>query len=416
MNIQLVIARRNLDKCLGCGVCKEIVACAGGNVGNASECVGCGACYLACPNSAIELIEAPRKREVGIYVDGERVYVPERITVLKALEFLGYRIGSFPGEGEIFAPCRVGGCYSCAVEIDGQIKPSCITKVREGMKIATSPLKDHVPLRAVHGWMGHPVGGVGTPWWLKGKYYIEAAVFACGCNLRCPQCQNWTTTYNGKEKALTPKEAAILMTEARKRYGVDRMAISGGECTLNREWLIQYIRELRLLNKDERARFHVDTNATILTEDYLDELVEAGVTDIGPDLKGLNVETFMRITGVADRELAEKYHQTAWKAFKHLVDNYKDRVFIGVGIPYNKDLISMEEIARMGGEIAKIDPEVQVCVLDYRPEFRRLQISRPTFEEMVNVWRTLKSTGLKTVICQTIYGHIGPHKPKLFNN
>jgi pyruvate formate lyase activating enzyme len=192
------------------------------------------------------------------------------------------------------------------------------------------------------------------------------------------------------------------MTEARKRYGVDRMAISGGECTLNREWLIQYIRELRLLNKDERARFHVDTNATILTKDYLDELVEAGVTDIGPGLKGLNVETFMRITGVTDRELAEKYHQTAWKAFKYLVDNYKDRVFIGVGIPYNKDLIFMEEIARMGGEIAKIDPEVQVCVLDYRPEFRRLQISRPTFEEMVNVWRALKSTGLKTVICQTI--------------
>jgi len=158
MNIQLVIARRNFDKCLGCGVCKEIVACAGGNVGNASECVGCGACYLACPNSAIELIEAPRKREVGIYINGERVYVPERITVLKALEFLGYRIGSFPGEGEIFAPCRVGGCYSCAVEIDGQIKPSCITKVREGMKIVTSPRKDHVPLRAVYGWMGHPVG------------------------------------------------------------------------------------------------------------------------------------------------------------------------------------------------------------------------------------------------------------------
>jgi hypothetical protein len=31
---------------------------------------------------------------------------------------------------------------------------------------------------------------------------------------------------------------------------------------------------------------------------------------------------------------------------------------------------------------------------------------------MVEVWRVLKSTGLKTVICQTVYGHIGPHEPR----
>jgi pyruvate formate lyase activating enzyme len=413
LNSQFVIARRNLDKCLGCGVCGEIVACPGGNVGNSSECVGCGACYLACPNEAIELVKALRRREIRIRVDGEYFYVPERITVLKALEILGYKVGRFPGDGEIFAPCMVGGCYSCAAEIDGQVKPSCVTKVRENMEIVTRLREDYVPLRAVHGWMGHPVGGVGTPWWLKGRYYVEAAVFACGCNLRCPQCQNWTTTYNGREKALTPKEAAVKMTETRKLYNVDRMAISGGECTLNRKWLVQYIKELKLHNQDSKARFHVDTNATILTEDYLDDLVEAGVTDIGPDLKGLTVETFMRITGIKDRNLAEKYHKTAWKAFKYLVDNYRDKLFIGVGIPYNRDLISMEEIARIGEEICKVDPEIQVCVLDYRPEFRRQNISRPSFHEMVNVWKTLKSTGLKTVICQTIHGYIGPQKPNL---
>jgi pyruvate formate lyase activating enzyme len=409
---RLVVARRNLDKCTDCRVCGEIVACPGEGVGETSACVGCGACYLACPNEAIELVDSPRARQVEIYVDGERVHVPERITVLKALELLGYRVGKFPGEGDVFAPCEVGGCYSCAVEVDGSVRPSCVTKVREGMRIVTRPPEDYVPARLVHGWMGHPVGGVGTPWWLKGRYYVEAAVFACGCNLRCPQCQNWTTTYNGREEPLTPREAAIIMTRTRRRYGVDRMAISGGECTLNRKWLVQYIKELRLLNRDERARFHVDTNATILTKDYIDELVEAGVTDVGPDLKGLRVETFMRITGVTDRELAEKYHRTAWSAFKYLVDNYKGRVFIGVGIPYNKDLISIEEVAKIGEEIFKIDPEVQVCVLDYRPEFRERRISRPSFREMVNVWNVLKSVGLKTVICQTAYGHIGPYEPR----
>jgi len=54
----------------------------------------------------------------------------------------------------------------------------------------------------------------------------------------------------------------------------------------------------------------------------------------------------------------------------------------------------MEEIAKIGEEICKIDTDVQVCVLDYRPEFRNLQISRPTFGEMVAVWKILRSTGL----------------------
>ncbi|MEM2922132.1 MAG: radical SAM protein, partial [Candidatus Bathyarchaeia archaeon] len=409
-----IYAERNRDKCAGCGSCREVVACPSSDVGNISECVGCGACYLACPYGAIEL--KSRKGEVGevrIRVNEETFYVPGKVTVKKALEILGFTFSKFPGEGDFFAPCDVGGCYSCAVEVDGVLMPSCVTKVMDRMEIRTESPADYTPKRLVHGWMGHPVGGVGTPWWLKGSKYVETAVFACGCNLRCPQCQNWTTTYNGRELTYTPAKAAEIMTYVRRRYGVDRMAISGGECTLNRRWLTQYIMELRRLNPDSEARLHVDTNATILTVDYVDDLVDAGVTDIGPDLKGLRVETFMKITGLVDRELAERYHKTAWNAFKYLVDKYKERIFIGVGLPYNRYLIGLEEIARIGDEIRRIDSEVQVCVLDYRPEFRRRDISRPSFAEMVEVWKTLKDVGLKTVICQTQHGHIGPHRPTI---
>ena len=64
---------------------------------------------------------------------------------------------------------------------------------------------------------------------------------------------------------------------------------------MNRPWLIQYIRALKSRNPDEQARFHVDTNGSLLTADYIDELVESGMTDIGIDLKAVEVGTFQRL-------------------------------------------------------------------------------------------------------------------------
>ncbi len=88
------------------------------------------------------------------------------------------------------------------------------------------------------------------------------------------------------------------------------MRISGGECTLNSKWLIEDIRELRKKNPDNNAHFHVDTNGSILTADYLDELVESGMTDIGIYLKSLEPDTFSHITGVKSKEITRKYLTT----------------------------------------------------------------------------------------------------------
>ncbi|MCJ7444875.1 MAG: radical SAM protein [Methanotrichaceae archaeon] len=99
------------------------------------------------------------------------------------------------------------------------------------------------------------------------------------------------------------------MTSNRAIYEVDRLAISGGECTLNRPWLVQYLRHLK--DKNPGARLHVDTNGSILTSDYLNELVDSGMTDIGIDLKALRLQTFLDITGLEDKNLAERCLQTA---------------------------------------------------------------------------------------------------------
>lgn len=128
----------------------------------------------------------------------------------------------------------------------------------------------------VSGFQGHAVGGVGTPYWLKPRAFglssIEVACFTHGWILQFPTCQNWQITYSAAEEPLTPVETARIMTYERRRCYVDRMAISGGESTLNRSWLLAYLQELKRLNSDEKARLHVDTNAVVLTQDYIDAL------------------------------------------------------------------------------------------------------------------------------------------------
>jgi pyruvate formate lyase activating enzyme len=147
--------------------------------------------------------------------------------------------------------------------------------------------------------------------------------------------------------------------------------------------------------------------------DYVDELVEAGCNNIGIEPKCVRVETYMRITGIRDRELAENYLSTAWRAVEYVYGNYRDRVYLGVGLVYNRALVSMEEIAEAGDRIASIDPNIQVTVLDYFPTFRRRWLRRPSLSEMLEVKRVLEERGLRTVIVQTELGHVGPGDRRL---
>jgi pyruvate formate lyase activating enzyme len=79
--------------------------------------------------------------------------------------------------------------------------------------------------------------------------------------------------------------------------------------------------------------------------------------------------------------------ETAWQAFEYLHDNHL-LVFLGIGIPYNKDLIRLEVIAEIG--------------------LKKVDVTRPSYWEMMQFYGILRDTGQETVICQTERGKIGP--------
>lgn len=408
-----MIAKHILEKCINCNICKDYVTCPIGNVRasiETGECIGCEACVIACPEEAL-VLENNNKRSKDVFINGEKITASG--AVKDALEASGIKLSKFPDfagkiKDQIFMPCGCGGCWACLVLVNGKPVPSCITPLKEGMRIETNiPVEKYPVLRVISGFGAHSVGGVGTPYWLKNKKGpIEVVGFTHGCNLRCPQCQNFPMAFTAGGHLLDVDETSNILLGLKEVHEVDRIVISGGESTLNRKWLVELIKSIKI--KDNDVHFHVDTNGTILTSDYIDELVDAGMTDIGIDLKSLNVSTYRDITGIDDEELAEKYLKTSWNAVEYIINKYIDKIFLGIGIPYNKALISKEEVKEIGNMIFNMKPDIQVCVLDYRPEFRRKDLVKPSFEEMVEIKEILNSTGLENVIVQTSKGHFGP--------
>ncbi|MCS7104272.1 MAG: radical SAM protein [Thermofilaceae archaeon] len=342
---------------------------------------------------------------VTVFLDDVPLKVPSNTTIADALQTVGFRFNK-PGREPSLA-CRTGGCWSCALPVDGRLERTCVTPVRNGIRISTS-LLDLEPLRIVHGPEPHLVGGKATPWWeVDYVHYVEAAIWTAGCNLSCPQCQNFTVTYDNSSPPLKPREAARLLAACHNLYRTRGVAVSGGEPTLNRLWLCSFFRELSKL-LPPRVRKHLDSNGTILSRDYVDELVENGCNNIGVEPKCVSVTSYMKITGLRDEEFASRYLENAWRIAQYIYENYRDRVYLGIGLVYNPRLVSLEEIADAGTRVASIGDDVQVTVLDYFPAFRRRDIERPSFAEMLKVKKILEAQGLKTVIVQTSRGRIGP--------
>lgn len=405
---------RNMDKCIHCRMC-EMVLCPLGSAWKSLEegrCIGCGACVIACPETAIIAIEdsLASSSEKTVYVNGQAITTSGFIK--DALNEAGVEISAFPFKDSsrdinpvITMPCLSGGCWSFAVKVDGKYSLSCITPLYEGMKIELTNTMP--PLRVVSGFGAHTVGGVGTPHQLKKSGEpIEIACFTHGCNLLCPQCQNYGMAFAAGGHLMEAEETAMILLGLQRQHQVDRIAISGGESTLNPQWLLELIKHIRKADSD--VHIHVDTNGTVLTPPYIDALVKAGMTELGVDLKGIHTDTFQEITGLDDSKLADQYLKTSWAAVEYAISEYSDDLFLGIGIPYNKDLISMEEVEEMGRRIVNLKEDVQVCILDYRGEFRRKDLLLPSYSEMMEVKGILNETGLKTVIAQTPEGHIGP--------
>lgn len=371
--------------CLDCKFCDFFINCPTGR----TYCIGCGICLKGCPAGTRTLFSYREERPaVNIIVDGENFSVPSHITIAKALELLD-KSEHIHSE----ALCSTGSCFNCTVKINGKPARSCSTEVLEGMEIITDPEKheDHSPIRLV--------SYIQTP-----MHKNAVSIFTHGCNLDCDFCQNWNITFSNTGNPSTPEEAAFSLESMLMSGKHSRLGISGGEPTLNRRWLVEFIKICKSKNKD--IRIQVDTNASILTKDYIDELYEAGMTDISPDIKALELDTYMKISGINNKDLAELYLRNSWQALEYIVEKYAGKLYYIAAIPYHSEFMSGEELSAIGKKLYRLDKNLEVNLVEYQPAFRAREAIDLTEEEILEMKSVLNKAGLERVWCQT--GEIVP--------
>lgn len=382
------IAVRN-ESCLHCGFCDREVDCSQKETG---ICIGCGACIKGCPQKAISLrirqrIDKPGA-SINCTIDGCAVEIEGPVSVLNAIKELRKEekcCNSSFADDTCGALCETGGCWNCATLIDGVLTRSCLTPLQEGMDIVTDPYeirRSFQPRRIVTILRPYP--------------HYDPSIFTHGCNYSCDFCHNWDITFASAGQAMTPSEAIRKLNLNKQEDAW--VGISGGEPTLNRRWLIETVLELKKTMPD--ICIQLDTNASLLTADYIDELVESGVTHISPDIKALYVDTFMKLCGVGSEEEAERYLETSWDAVRYIHDKYDGKVSMAVSFPYFPTVHTLEEIKGMAKALAKIDKDIPVTLIEYQPAFRLRDMEFIDKDDMKAALESIRSEGLRRVALQ----------------
>lgn len=128
-------------------------------------------------------------------------------------------------------------------------------------------------------------------------FYGGCATADCvGCNLSCVYC--WSNKprlmYKKYGKFYKPEEVARRLVEMAKRKGFSLVRISGNEPTICREHLIKVISLV-----PDNLTFILETNGILIgyDESYAKDLSRFPNLYVRVSLKGVNRETFSKITG-----------------------------------------------------------------------------------------------------------------------
>ncbi len=163
-------------------------------------------------------------------------------------------------------------------------------------------------------------------------------VWFCGCNFRCPYCQNFPMVILSPKLCKKTFLSTIIRRLIEVKNFVNYIQVTGGEPTLQSQQL-QYIYEKA---KELGLKTSLDTNGS--NPQVIDILKEKKLIDhLAMDIKSpLNVHKLARVTGLAE-EIASIYVDRIKKS----LSVSKELEFVEIRTTYVPNLLSEKDIIRI---------------------------------------------------------------------
>lgn len=170
------------------------------------------------------------------------------------------------------------------------------------------------------------------------------------CNFKCRGCFSPARVAQGKNMSVN--QLVELVKRASLNYYQklpQEIIITGGEPTLNRDYLVE------LVSKLDFSEVVLETNGYLLDEEYLDDLIAAGLSEVMLDLKAYDKLLHKWYTGFSNDRILKNVG---------LIHKKIPLVIITVYIP---GLIEKREIEKISRFISQIDPQIEYRINYFKP-------------------------------------------------
>ncbi len=214
-----------------------------------------------------------------------------------------------------------------------------------------------------------------------------------GCNFRCKGC--FRPARDGGGTPLTPEETLKRAEQACLRYYGElprKAMITGGEPTIDREYLLELVRGLNERGFEEIVLM---TNGYEIGRDrnYASDLVDSGLTEAHVDIKAFSDDIHRWYTGKSNKPVLE--------AVRRLNDTDIELVVQTVYMP---GIVEDEEIEKIAIFLAGVNHDIKYRINPFAPAFAFEKVSRrPTIEEMEHAYEIASRYLPNAIISRSCY-------------
>jgi len=218
----------------------------------------------------------------------------------------------------------------------------------------------------------------------------RSVVFLQGCNYNCLFCHNPETisvlkSADEMDHVKSMRVEDVLAELDKVKVFTSGVTISGGECTVQFEFLMKLVKRL----KDNEYNVFLDSNGHISLEKL--EMLLPYVDHFMIDMKSIDDEEHKALTGASNKLMLQSIHRIA-KENKL----YEIRTII---IP---DVLNNMQNVIGGAElIVKYDPEIRYKLIKYRQHGVReelLKSASPSNEEMNDLYHVAQRIGCRNIL------------------